>query len=83
MANVAHFSHTLLDCNALPEVLTRAYAIFQGQRPGPVHIEIPIDLFDAVVTPPINWAAPIIFPPAPDPSGLAQQLVYFMKRMHP
>ena len=72
VANVARFSHTLLDPDGLPEVLARAYAVFQGQRPGPVHIEIPIDLFEASATPPIHWAAPIIYPPAPDPSGLAK-----------
>ncbi|MGE4533074.1 5-guanidino-2-oxopentanoate decarboxylase [Halomonas sp.] len=72
VAGVARFSHTLLDPEGLPEVLARAFAVFQGQRPGPVHIEIPIDLFDAPVSPPREWNAPTIYPAAPDPDGLAQ-----------
>lgn len=72
VAGVARFSHTLLDPDGLPEVLARAFAVFQGQRPGPVHIEIPIDLFDAPVSPPREWSAPTIYPAAPDPDGLAQ-----------
>ncbi|WP_422676317.1 5-guanidino-2-oxopentanoate decarboxylase [Billgrantia aerodenitrificans] len=71
MAGVSRFSHTLLDPSALPEVLARAFAVFEGQRPGPVHLEIPIDLFDAPVAlaelpPPAR-----LFRPAPDPEGLA------------
>lgn len=69
LAGVARFSHTLLDPEALPEVLARAFAIFQGARPGPVHIEIPIDLFDA----PVSRAPgrPIrVFPPAPAPQAV-------------
>ncbi len=71
LAGLARFSHTLLDPAALAETLARAFAIFQGERPGPVHIEIPIDLFDAPVVltelpPPVR-----LFRPAPDPEGLA------------
>ncbi|SDG36991.1 acetolactate synthase-1/2/3 large subunit [Onishia taeanensis] len=71
LAGVARFSHTLLDPAALPEVLARAFAVFNGMRPGPVHIEIPIDLFDAEVSAPTQWSAPAIHRPAPDPAGLA------------
>ncbi|SDL68398.1 acetolactate synthase-1/2/3 large subunit [Modicisalibacter muralis] len=71
LAGVARFSHTLLDPAALPEVLARAFAVFGSARPGPVHIEIPIDLFAAAVEPPANWQAPRLYRPAPDPDGLA------------
>ncbi|MBR9911962.1 MAG: 5-guanidino-2-oxopentanoate decarboxylase [Gammaproteobacteria bacterium] len=47
LSGVSVFSHTLLDVQNLPRVLARAFAIFSGQRPGPVHIEIPIDLLRA------------------------------------
>jgi acetolactate synthase I/II/III large subunit len=71
LTGVSRFSHTLLDPAALPEVLARAFAVFDGERPGPVHIEIPIDLFDAPLAmaelpPPAR-----LFRPAPDPEGLA------------
>jgi len=72
ISGVARFSHTLLDANTLPEVLARAFAIFNGARPGPVHIEIPIDLFNAPVNAPVSWQAPRLYRAAPDPEGLAE-----------
>ncbi|WP_168015456.1 5-guanidino-2-oxopentanoate decarboxylase [Halomonas salinarum] len=71
LSGVSRFSHTLLEPSALPEVLARAFAVFSSMRPGPVHIEIPIDLFDAPVPMPTQWQAPVIHRPAPDPAGLA------------
>ena len=44
VAGVSAFSHTLLRAEQLPQVLARAFAIFDGARPRPVHIEIPIDV---------------------------------------
>ncbi|WP_447956046.1 5-guanidino-2-oxopentanoate decarboxylase [Vreelandella sp. EE7] len=71
LAGVSVFSHTLLDPNALPEVIARAFSIFKSARPGPVHIEIPLDLFDEPVSDaPIRPAA--IFPPAPSPVAIAR-----------
>ncbi|WP_355660658.1 5-guanidino-2-oxopentanoate decarboxylase [Halomonas salifodinae] len=71
LAGVSVFSHTLLDPAALPEVLGRAFAIFQGARPGPVHIEIPLDLLAA----PLEAPAPRplrVFPPAAPAAAIAQ-----------
>ncbi|MCW8845517.1 MAG: 5-guanidino-2-oxopentanoate decarboxylase [Gammaproteobacteria bacterium] len=54
------FSHTLFDPLDLAEVLARAFASFSGERPGPVHIEIPVNIItqevqflhdDAVICP--------------------------------
>lgn len=83
LAGVARFSHTLLDPAALPEVLARAFAVFEGMRPGPVHIEIPIDLFDAQVAVPTQWSAPIIHRPAPDPAGLATAAAWLQEAERP
>lgn len=44
---VAAFSHTITSPSELPEVMARAFAIFDGARPRPVHIEIPRDLLAA------------------------------------
>ncbi|WP_457378040.1 5-guanidino-2-oxopentanoate decarboxylase [Pseudomonas sp. TE6288] len=44
VAGVAAFSHTLMSADDLPEVLARAFAVFDGGRPRPVHIEIPLDV---------------------------------------
>ena len=44
VSGVAAFSHTLMSADDLPEVLARAFAVFDGARPRPVHIEIPLDV---------------------------------------
>ncbi|WP_447957085.1 5-guanidino-2-oxopentanoate decarboxylase [Vreelandella sp. EE7] len=72
VSGVARFSHTLMDAATLPEVLARAFAVFNGARPGPVHIEIPIDLFDTPVTAPKHGLPPTLYRAAPDPEGLGE-----------
>ncbi|GGO75498.1 hypothetical protein GCM10011348_00430 [Marinobacterium nitratireducens] len=47
MSGVSAFSHTLMRPDELPAVLARAFAIFSGARPRPVHIEIPLDVITA------------------------------------
>jgi acetolactate synthase I/II/III large subunit len=47
ISGVSRFSHTLMRPDELPELLARAFAIFNCDRPGPVHIEIPIDVITA------------------------------------
>ncbi|WP_311945645.1 5-guanidino-2-oxopentanoate decarboxylase [Halomonas piscis] len=70
LAGVSRLSHSLNDPAALPEVLARAFAVFQSARPGPVHIEIPLDIIDAPApTEPTRPAR--VFPPAPAPAALA------------
>ncbi len=44
VSGVSAFSHTLLHPDQLSQVMARAFAIFSGARPRPVHIEIPIDV---------------------------------------
>jgi acetolactate synthase I/II/III large subunit len=83
LAGVSRFSHTLLDPAALPEVLARAFAVFRSERPGPVHIEIPIDLFDAPASPPHTWQAPALYRPAPDPQGLAMAAQWLHRAERP
>ncbi|KTT11205.1 hypothetical protein NS2R_15755 [Pseudomonas oryzihabitans] len=46
-AGVTAFSHTLLDVDGLPAVLARAFAVFEGERPRPVHLELPLDIITA------------------------------------
>jgi len=71
LAGVSRFSHTLLDPSALPEVLARAFAVFRSARPGPVHIEVPIDLFDAPILLPDDHSPTRLYRPAPHPDGVA------------
>ena len=44
IGGVSRFSHSLTQIDQLPEVLARAFTVFASQRPGPVHIEVPVDL---------------------------------------
>jgi acetolactate synthase-1/2/3 large subunit len=83
IAGVSRFSHTLLDPAQLPEVLARAFVVFRSERPGPVHIEIPIDLFDAPVAAPSRWLPPMLYRPAPDPKGLAQAIDWLTAAKRP
>jgi len=65
------FSHTILDPAEIPHVLARAFAVFSSGRPGPVHIEIPIDLLTAQIS---DQAFEIcrIARPGPDPKRIEQ-----------
>ncbi|MBY5925018.1 MULTISPECIES: 5-guanidino-2-oxopentanoate decarboxylase [unclassified Halomonas] len=66
VAGVSAFSHTLQQPDELPRVLARAFAVFRGARPRPVHIEIPIDVITAPADHLELEAAALPAPPAPD-----------------
>ena len=67
------FSHTILLPEELPSVVARAFAVFEGARPGPVHIEIPLDLMGASADglPAPSRAAPAI---SPVPTSLSEAI---------
>lgn len=70
MAQCSVWSHALMSPMELPRVMARAFAIFSSERPGPVHLTIPIDVITAAaddldLEP---WALPSR--PAPDPEVL-------------
>ena len=44
-AQVAVSSFRVLAPTDLPKAIARAFAVFEGARPRPIHIEIPVDLF--------------------------------------
>ncbi len=50
-AHFTAFSQTILSVDAIPEVIAQAYAVFNTQRPQPVHVEIPIDRLSQ----PVDW----------------------------
>ncbi len=72
VAGVAAFSHTLLTPDQLPQILARAFAIFSGARPRPVHIEIPIDVIAMPADPKIVEKRVLPKRPAPQPADIAQ-----------
>ena len=71
-AGVSVFSHTLLDASQLPDVLNKAFAVFSSQRPGPVHIEIPLDVIVTQVDGRTPTVAPLPTRPAADPAIIAR-----------
>jgi acetolactate synthase-1/2/3 large subunit len=46
VSGVSAFSHTVHEACEIPQVLARAFAIFDSCRPRPVHIEIPINILN-------------------------------------
>jgi acetolactate synthase-1/2/3 large subunit len=66
-AQCSVFSHTILTPDEVPSVLARAFAVFEGARPGPVHIEIPLDLMGASTNGlPLPKRAAAVTAPVPD-----------------
>lgn len=67
---VSAFSHTVTKPAELPKVMARAFSLFAGARPRPVHIELPLDVITASADglPPVKAAA---LPAAPAASMAA------------
>jgi thiamine pyrophosphate-dependent acetolactate synthase large subunit-like protein len=69
MAAVALRSHRVTSVAEIPAAIARAFTDFGAARPGPIHLEIPLDLLaatgDAVTAPPI-----VVPPRHPDPTAI-------------
>ncbi len=70
MRTIAKFTHTLQSGKDLEPVLDRAFAAMLGGRPGPVHIEIPIDVMSEQIDIPVR-SAQSVAKPHPDPALIA------------
>lgn len=70
-SQVSAFSHTITRPQELPQVLARAFAVFDGARPRPVHIEIPLDLMSA----PADGLPAIVLPARTVAGGAPQNLL--------
>ena len=70
-AQCSRFSHTLMDSADLPRVLARAFAVFAGERPGPVHIELPLDVITADAGDMDTRPWPVPARPGPAPHAVA------------
>ena len=71
-AQCARFSQTLMHPDELPKVLARAFAVFSSQRPGPVHIEVPLDVITAEDRSPGVRPWPLVPPPVADRAALLE-----------
>ncbi len=76
------FSQTILEPSQLPDAMARAFAVFQGQRPRPVHIEIPIDVLELPAEFPIR-ARRAIGHPAPAAAAVAAASAVLAKAKKP
>jgi len=54
-APLTAFSATAMTADEIPELIARAFSVFSGERPRPVHIAIPIDILASPVTD--DWQA--------------------------
>ena len=80
VSKVALTSKTIWQPESLPKVIAEAFALFNGTRPGPVHIQLPIDIITAdashVERPPcLNTSSdhlflPQVMRPLPNPAQL-------------
>jgi 5-guanidino-2-oxopentanoate decarboxylase len=72
-APITAFSAVALSAEDLPELIARAYAVFDSERPRPVHISVPLDVLDAPVA--RDWSAEVVRRPGrgvPAPEALQQ-----------
>ena len=65
-------SHTLSDARQLKPFLDKAFALFQSERPGPVYLEVPVDLFADSASTERSAIPAVIARPAPSPALLEQ-----------
>ena len=71
MEKVALFSQRITEAGELPAALARAFSLFSTARPGPVHIEIPIDVM-AMPAEGLRPARVETAPPRADPAAIAE-----------
>ena len=72
VAGVTVFSQTVLRADELPAVLARAFAVFNSARPGPVHVELPLDVITAPGDHLSRKPHPTRARPGPDPAAIAE-----------
>ena len=56
-APITAFSALALHTDDLPELVARAFAVFNSERPRPVHLSIPLDVMSALVT--RDWSSEV------------------------
>ena len=57
-APITAFSAVALTAEDLPELIARAYAVFDSERPRPVHISVPLDVLAAPIT--RDWSNEVV-----------------------
>lgn len=83
MNSVAAFSHTLMRPDELPDVLARAFAVFNSARPRPVLIELPLDIITAPGDHIKRKIVQVYAKPGPDPSKIDEAAVLLHQAKSP
>jgi 5-guanidino-2-oxopentanoate decarboxylase len=66
-APITAFSAVALTAEDLPELVARAYAVFDSERPRPVHISVPLDVLAAPIT--RDWSNDVVRRPGRGPAA--------------
>lgn len=82
-SGVTAFSHTLMSVDELPGVLARAFAVFDGARPRPVHIELPLDVITAPAEHLLIQPRPRVLRPAADQVLIAAAVERIQRAQRP
>lgn len=80
---VSAFSHTITHPGEVAQVLARAFAVFTGGRPRPVHIEIPLNLMQAAMPEQRSCAPMPMRPGAADAASLAAAAQALLQAQRP
>ncbi len=83
LSELAIFSHRICHVDQLPKVLARAFAVFYSARPGPVHIEIPIDVMTAQADHLDTLPYPMPTATAPAPAAVNAAVTLLRKAKRP
>jgi acetolactate synthase-1/2/3 large subunit len=70
--HVTRWCEALPSGRALPEVMRRAFAQLKSGRPGPVLVEIPLDVFGEEVPEPLAYQPTLPLRGAPDPDAVRE-----------
>ncbi|MDN3223809.1 5-guanidino-2-oxopentanoate decarboxylase [Pseudomonas nunensis] len=57
-APITAFSAVALSTDDLPELVARAFAVFDSERPRPVHISVPLDVLAGAIS--RDWSADVV-----------------------
>ncbi|WP_449432691.1 5-guanidino-2-oxopentanoate decarboxylase [Pseudomonas putida] len=83
-APITAFSAVALSAQDLPELVARAFAVFDSERPRPVHISVPLDVLAAPVA--RDWSGEVVRRPGrgvPASSALEQAAAALAKARRP
>lgn len=83
MAECSRWSHTLMRADELPKVLARAFSIFESERPGPVHLCVPLDVITSMADHVDTDLWTIPSRPAPCPSAIASAAYLLNQALRP